>query len=128
MPVAQIIQRFGMGRKAHAIRQLQIKNQNIQLPPGSNSGIQLAQGAGSGISGICKQRLPRSLSLFVESLKNLLGHKYLSPYNEPRRSILQGERDGTNGLQIFCHILPDPTVAPRRSPDKFTIYVFQRHR
>ena len=55
---AEVLQRLVMGRKAAALGQLQVKNQDIQLSLGGDLRIQLPQRTGGGVAGVGKGRQP----------------------------------------------------------------------
>ena len=125
MQIPQVPEGLAVGLKFHTLRQLDIENQNIQSPFGSNLGVQLPQRAGSCISGVGEKGLPFCLLLFVELAEALLGHEHLSPHNQPGRSIGNGHGNGRDGFQVFRHILPHHAVTPGRAPDKQAIFIFQ---
>ena len=76
-----------MGRQGFPLYPLNIEHQNIQFSGSGDLGVQLPQRAGGGVAGIGKQRLSPALTLLIQHMKHLFGHKHLSPYNEPGRRI-----------------------------------------
>lgn len=123
---AQILQRLGMGRERPALHQLQIENQNIQLPLGGNFRIQLPQRSGGSISGIGEKRLPQLLPLLIQLREDLFGHEYLTPDNHPLRSVRQIKRNGADGLEVFGDVLPYLPVSAGGAANEVSVQIFQR--
>ena len=123
----QIFQRFPVALEGHALCQLDIKNQNIQLPLGGDFGVLLAQGTGGGISGIGKGFFAVFFQCFVQTAEGFLGHEHLAPDDQTLRRVLKSHGDGANGPQILGHILTHDSVASGRPPDKLAVYILQGH-
>ena len=121
----QIIQGLGVGLKLHALRKLDIKDQNIQTTLSGNFGIQLTQRACRGVSGVGEERLTFRFLLVIQPLKALLGHKDFATDDESGRCILQNHGNGMDGLQIFRHILAYIAITPGGTTDKHTVFIFQ---
>ena len=60
-------------------------------------------------------------------MEGLLGHKHLSPHNQPGRGVFDDHGDGADGFEILRHILPHIAVPPGRAPDKPAVFIFQGH-
>ena len=106
----QILQRFLMGGKADALHQLDIENQDIQLPGRGDSGVQLPQGAGGSVTGICQQRLSPKLPLFIQLFKHFTGHEDLASDNETGRSVLNTQRTPDGEVVLHYEQTAQPIV------------------
>ena len=126
-PLLQIVQRLTVAGEGDPVSQLNVENIDIQSPFCRDFRVQLAQRACGGVSGVGKERLALLLLAGVELLKAFLGHENLAPDDEPGRGVFNAHGDGTDGFQVFRHILANVAVTPGGTPDKLAVYVFQRH-
>ena len=117
-----------MRPEGHTLCQLQIEHQNVEPALRCNFGVELAQRARRRVSGVGKERLSELFLRLVERFKAGARHIYLAPDDEPRRRVLQMQRNGAHGLEIFRHILADEPVASRRTADKLAVYILECHR
>ena len=63
----------------------------------------------------------------IEPLEALLWHEDLTPDDQGRQGLRQAQRDGWNGLEVFCHILPYLTISPCGTADEQAVLIFQRY-
>ena len=124
---AEIIQRLAVGRKAPSLAQLDVENQDIQLPLRHHAGVLLPKAARGGVARIGEERLTALLPGSVQLLENLLGHKNLTPDNQPRRCVLNPQRNAADGAQIFGHVLAGLAVAAGCAAHEGAIDILQRH-
>ena len=87
-----------MGGKGHPLHQLEVENENIQLPCRRHLGVQLAQRAGRQIAGIGIERLAPLLPLLVEGKKYGFGHEHLAADNEAAGRAGEPKGNGADGL------------------------------
>ena len=118
----QIVNGFRVGREFSSLRQLQVKNGDIQPSLGGNLGIQLSQRSRCRIPGIGHQRLALDL------LKDLAGHIDLAPDDQPGQLVRQDHGNGANSAKVFCYILPYSAITPGGAPDEYAVPVLQGHR
>ena len=123
----QIVKGLRVGGEFPALRQLQIEHGDVQLPLGADLGIQLPQRPGGGVPGVGHQGLALQLPLGVDALKHGPGHVDLAPNDEPGQLFRQCHGNGTDGAEVFRHVLAHPAVSPCSAPDKHAVPVFQRH-
>ena len=124
----QIVERLGVRPERHTLCQLQIEHQNVEPALRCNFGVELAQRARRRVSGVGKERLSELFLRLVERFKAGARHIYLAPDDEPRRRVLQMQRNGAHGLEVFRHIFADEPVASRRAADKLAVYILECHR
>ena len=127
MLAGQIVDRLCVGGKFPALRQLQIKDRDVQPPLGGDLGVQLPQGAGGGVAGIGHQWLALDLTPGVDLLEHTAGHVHLAPHDEAGQLLRQGHGDRPYRPQIFSHILPYSSVTPGGTADEHAVTVFQCH-
>ena len=94
----EVIQGLRVGGKGHPLHQLEVENENIQLPCRRHLGIQLAQRAGRQIAGIGVERLAPLLPLLVEGKKYGFGHEHLAADNEAAGRAGEPKGNGADGL------------------------------
>ena len=123
----QIVERFAVRPERDALCQLQVEDENVELPLCRHARVQLAQRARRGVARVSKQRLAELLLLGVERFKAGTGHEDLAAHDETRGRAGQRHGDGADGLQILRHVLTDEAVAAGRAADKAAVHVFQRH-
>ncbi len=116
-----------MALKAHALGQLNVENIDIQATLRGNLRVKLPQRTGGGVSGVGKQGLSLFLLPGVQLFEALFRHKYLAADNEPGGGVFQRHGNGTDGFQIFCHVLAHIPVPPGGAPDKDAVHIFQGH-
>ena len=116
-----------MRPECDALRELQVEDENVELPLCRHARVQLPQGARRGVARVGKQRLAELLLLGVERFKAGAGHEDLAAHDETRGRAGQRHGDGADGLQILRHVLTDEAVAAGRAAGKAAVHVFQRH-
>ena len=121
----QVFQTVGVGRKFQALRKLNVENEDIQAPAGGDFGIQLPQRTRCGIPGIGKQGLPLRFLTGIELLKARFRHKNLTADNESGGCVLQCHGEGTDGFQVFRHVLANAPVATGGTTDEFSVDILQ---
>ena len=124
----QVIQRLSVGFELNAFRPLYVEHRNVKMARSSNLRILLPQGSSRGVPGICKQGFPPALPFLVQCMEHLLGHIDLTADDQTAHAVLNTQRDGFDGPQIFGYILPHLPVTPGSPPDKQAVPILQRHR
>ena len=95
---SQVVQCLLMGDKFPSLRQLEVKNLNIQLPLCADLGVQLPEGPGGGVPRIRQQGLSLDFPLGVQLLKDRPGHIDFSPDDEPGQLVRKDHGNRTYGL------------------------------
>ena len=116
-----------MRSECDALSQLQVEDEDVELPLCRHARVQLAQRARRGVARVGKQRLAELLLLGVERFKAGAGHEDLAAHDEPCRRAGQRHGDRADSLQILRHVLADEAVAAGRAADKAAVHVFQCH-
>ena len=124
----QIFQSSGMRGEFPSLRQLQIKNLNIQPPLRTDLWVKLPKGPSGGVSRIGHEGLTLQLPHGVDLLKHRAGHVNLTSDNDPGKLLRKRHGNGADRLEIFRHILPYQAIASGSAPHKDAVSILQCHR